>query len=119
VSVAELVCGEPLRIPSEFLTPTTDPVELVHLTTQLRRHMAHLRLVPAARHASPATIVHKDLHNCTHVFLCQDASHQALEPPYSGPYLVLSRKVKTLQLFVRGKPLTVSTDRVKPAYVLN
>jgi hypothetical protein len=27
--------------------------------------------------------------------------------------------VKTLQLIVRGKPVTVSTDRVKPTYVLN
>jgi hypothetical protein len=36
-----------------------------------------------------------------------------LELPYSGPYQVLS------QLLVRGKAVTVSADRVKPAYVLN
>jgi hypothetical protein len=72
--------------------------------------MARLRPVPAARHASPATFVHKDLHNCTHVFLRQDATHRALEPPYSGPYL---------QLLVRSKPVTVSADGIKPAYVLN
>jgi hypothetical protein len=73
--------------------------------------MIHLRPVPAA--------CHNDLHKCTHVFLCQDTKLQALQPPYSGYYQVLSQKVKTLQLLVRGRPLTASTDRVKPAYVLN
>jgi hypothetical protein len=75
--------------------------------------------VPTAHHASSATFVHKDLHNCTHVFFRQDATRRAPELPYSGPYQVLSRKEKTLQLLVRGNAVTVSADRVKPAYVLN
>jgi hypothetical protein len=95
---------------------TVDPVFLI---TELRQHMAHLRPVPAAHHASPATFVQKDLEKCTHVFLHQDATRQALEPPYSGPYKVLSRRDKTLQLLVRGRPVTVSTDRIKPAFILN
>jgi hypothetical protein len=81
--------------------------------------MARLRLVPASHHASSATFVHKDLHNCKHVFLRQDATRRALEPPYSGPYQVFSRREKTLQLLVRGKAVIVSADRFKPAYVLN
>jgi cleavage and polyadenylation specificity factor subunit 1 len=60
-SVAVPVYGEPLRIPGEFLTPTTDPVYPAYLISQLRRHIACLKPVPAARHASPATSVHKDL----------------------------------------------------------
>jgi cleavage and polyadenylation specificity factor subunit 1 len=118
-SAAELVYGEPLKIPVELLTPTAYPVEPAHLITQLRRHMARLRPVPAAHHPSSATFVHKDLHNCTHVFLRQDAIRRALEPPYSGPYQVLSRREKTLLLLMRGKPVTLSAYRVKPAYVLN
>jgi cleavage and polyadenylation specificity factor subunit 1 len=118
-SVAELVYGEPLRMPGELLTPAADPVDPAHLITQLRQYMARLRPVPAARHASTATFVHKDLRDCTHVFLRQDAVRRALEPPYTGPYQVLSRRDKTLQLLVRGKPITVSADRVKPAYVLH
>jgi cleavage and polyadenylation specificity factor subunit 1 len=78
--VAEIVYGEPLRIPGELLTPTADPVEPAHLITQLRRHMVRLRPVPAAHHASSATFVHKDLHNCTHVFLRQAATRRALKP---------------------------------------
>jgi cleavage and polyadenylation specificity factor subunit 1 len=90
-SSAELVYGEPPRIPGELLNATAHPVEPEHIT-QLRQHMDRLRPVPATRHASPGTFVHKDLHNCTHVFLCQEATRRALEPPYSGPYQVLSRE---------------------------
>jgi hypothetical protein len=50
---------------TEFLTQTAHPVEPAHLITQLRQHMARLTPVPASRHASPGTFVHKDLHNCT------------------------------------------------------
>jgi hypothetical protein len=63
--------------------------------------------------------VYKDLHNCTHVFLRQDATRRALVSPYSGPYQALSMKEKMLQLLVSGKSDTASADRVKPAYILN
>jgi cleavage and polyadenylation specificity factor subunit 1 len=119
VSVAEFVYGEPLRIPGELLTPTTEPVDPAHLITQLRRHMARLKPTTAARHASPAMFVHKDLHNCTHVFLRLDAYRRSQIPPYTGPYQVLSRNEKTFHLLVRRNPVTVSTGRVIPAYVLN
>jgi cleavage and polyadenylation specificity factor subunit 1 len=104
-SVAEPVYGEPLRIPGELLTSTTDQVEPAHLITQLHQHMTRLRPVPAARHASPATFVHKDLHNCTHVFLLLDAIRRALERLQSGPYQVLSRRHKTMNLLVHAKPV--------------
>jgi cleavage and polyadenylation specificity factor subunit 1 len=118
-SVAELIYGEPLRIHGELLTPTANPVDPAHLITELRQHMTRLRPVPAARHTTPATFVHHDLQKCTHVFLRQDATRRALEPPYRGPFKVLSRREKTLRLLVRGRPIKVSIDRVKPAYMLS
>jgi hypothetical protein len=63
--------------------------------------------------------VQSDLEKCTHVFLQQGTPRPDLEPPYSGPYHVLSRRKKTLQLLVRGRPITASADRVKPNYILN
>jgi hypothetical protein len=110
-SVAELVYGEPLTIPGELLTPSTNPVDPALLITELRQHMARLRPFPAAHHASPATFVHSALEECTNVFLRQDATRRALEPPYSGPYHVLSRKRKTLQPLVHGRAVTISTSQ--------
>jgi hypothetical protein len=107
-----------MRIPGEFLTPT-NPIEPAHIITQLLHHMARLLPDPATRHARPGTFIHKDLHTCTYIFLRQDANRSALEPPYSGPYRVISRREKTLRLLVRGNTITVSTDRVTPAYIFN
>jgi hypothetical protein len=81
--------------------------------------MARLRPVPAARQAFPDTFVHSDLEKCTHAFLRQDTTPRALEHLYSGPYQVLSWRQKILQLLVCGRPVTVSTDRIKLAYILN
>jgi cleavage and polyadenylation specificity factor subunit 1 len=67
-SVAELVYGEPIRIPGELLTPSTNPTDPA-LISELCRHVARLRPVPAACHASPATFVHSELEKCTQVFL--------------------------------------------------
>ena len=39
-----------------------------------------------------------------------------MDPPYSGPYKVLGRTKKTLLIAMNGRQVTVSTDRVKPAY---
>jgi hypothetical protein len=75
--------SEPLRIPSELLTPTADPVEPAHLITQLGQHMAHLRPFPAKHYTSSAILLHRDLHNSKHNFL-----HQK-EPLFIGPYQFL------------------------------
>jgi hypothetical protein len=77
--------------------------------------MARLGPVPA----TGRVYIHKDLTNSPHVFLRQASTCRALEPPYSGPYQVFSRKYKTLNLLVNGKPITVSFDKVKPAYIIN
>jgi hypothetical protein len=66
-----------------------------------------------------ATFVHSDLQKCKRVFLWQDTTRRVLEPPYSGPYQVLSRRENIIKILVRGRPFTVSTDRVKSAYMQN
>jgi len=118
-SAAELVYGEPLRVPGELLLPAAPRFEASTFIEQLRRHMDQLRPTPAARHASPATFIHKDLRDSTHVFLRQDSIRRALEPPYTGPHKVIARTDKTLTIVVRGRQVNVSADRVKPAYVLD
>jgi hypothetical protein len=117
-SAAELVYGEPLRVPGELLVPAAPKVKTSGFIQQLRRQMDQLQPTPAARHSSPATFVHKNLRDLTHVFLQQDATRRALEPPYSGPHKIISRTDKTLKIVVRGRQVTVSDDRVKPAYLM-
>ena len=91
----------------------------MHLITELRQHMARLTPIPATSHSSSPTFMHSDLEKCTRVFPRHDATRRTFESPYSGPYLVLPWREKTLQILVRGRPVNVSTDRFKPAYMLN
>uniref|UniRef100_A0A5S6QC46 RNA-directed DNA polymerase n=1 Tax=Trichuris muris TaxID=70415 RepID=A0A5S6QC46_TRIMR len=120
-SAAELVYGEPLRLPGDFLGPTNhgnrseDPTDLV---VRLRQQLSRLRPVPASRHSVPATFVFKDLNTCSHVFLREGTTHTSLQPPYSGPHLVVGRDSKTFTVRLRNKDTRVSIDRIKPAYIL-
>jgi len=107
-TAAQLVYGEPLRVPGEFLLPAAPKVEASTLIQQLSHHMDQLRQTPAARHASPATLIHKDLRDSTNVFLRWDTTRRALEPPYSGPHKVIACTDKTLTIVVRGWQVSVS-----------
>jgi hypothetical protein len=94
-STAELVYGETLRFPGEVLVPAAPMVDASSLIQQFRRHMDQLRPTLAAR-----------LRDSTHVFLRQDATRHALEPPYSGPHKVISDTDKTHKIVVRGRQVT-------------
>jgi hypothetical protein len=65
-STAGLVYGQPLQVPSVLLVPAAQKVEASTFIQQLRRNMDQLQPTPAARDASPATFIHKDLRKSTH-----------------------------------------------------
>ncbi|XP_077491953.1 uncharacterized protein LOC144102599 [Amblyomma americanum] len=81
---AELVYGEPLRLPSEFLAAPTsnneisDPTDFV---ARLRRSIAALRPPPASHHRKTAPFVFKDLALSTHTFLDDDTVRRPFQPP--------------------------------------
>ncbi|XP_011869220.1 PREDICTED: uncharacterized protein LOC105562768 [Vollenhovia emeryi] len=119
-SSAELVYGEPLRLPGEFLQET--PKETTNNTSDfianLRRTMRELRPQSIKRHGASATFEHKDLKNTTHVFLRHNAPTRALQPTFDGPYEVLAKTEKTYKLRINGKNVHVTIDRLKPAYMM-
>lgn len=117
-SSAELVYGEPLRVPGEYFhTVQSSKIDPPSFVTQLRSHIQDLKPVPATRHGSKRVFVHKDLRTTDFIFLRKDALRSSLEAPYIGPLRVLNRTDKTMTVeFPRG-PVTVSVDRVKPAYI--
>ncbi|RWS00642.1 uncharacterized protein B4U80_01637 [Leptotrombidium deliense] len=63
--------------------------------------------------------VHPHLSKCTHIFLRVDTLISSLEKPYTGPHKVISRTDKTFTIIKHGKSMTVSIDRVKPAFILD
>lgn len=119
-SAAEMVYGEPLRLPGEMIdvSHSTLPLDPSSYVDRLRQTMAQLRPAPTSRHIHvEPTFIHKTLASCTHVFLRDDSVRGSLQPPYSGPHLVIDRKEKTFTIQIGAKPVTVSIDRLKPAFI--
>ncbi|KAJ8914728.1 hypothetical protein NQ315_017438 [Exocentrus adspersus] len=115
--VAELVFGEPIRLPGEFLTPAPETDNSPEFISRLRRHMTALKPQQVVRHGSRKTFVFKDLATCSHVFVRAEGSKRPLQQPYEGPHRVLARHEKFYTLSIRGREVTVSIDRLKPAYI--
>lgn len=119
-SSAELLYGEPLRLPGEFFEPTVNgTTDTSEFTARLRNFAEKLRPVPASRHCNPKVFIYKELESCDHVFLREDALRGALQPAYSGPYKVITRGNKVFKILVKNNEVTVSIDRLKPAFILS
>lgn len=120
-TAAEMVYGQPLRLPGEFLAP--HPVRAVdnsaEFVKELRQHFETLRPVGGSRHGERKVFIFKDLATATHVFVRHDGPKKPLQRPYTGPYEVLSRTEKVFTLLMRGGRVPVTIDRLKPAYMLN
>ncbi len=113
-TAAEMVYGTSLRLPGEFFSPPSntaleDPSNFVH---QLKSHMQQIRPLPS-RPAHSNSHINPDLATTTHVFIRQDAVRKPLQPPYKGPYPVVSRTDKHFTVKVNGRLDTISVDRLK------
>lgn len=119
-SAAELLYGETLRLPGEFLSPcqsntTNGSSEFVQ---NLREYFKELQPVKGTRHGSGKIFIFKDLPTAEQVFVKRGMPSKSLEPTYNGPYPVIQRSDKTFVVNVKGKNVTVSIDRLKPTYML-
>ena len=117
-SAAELVYGCTLRLPGELLVPTknTESLNPTSYVDRLRNHMLELKPEPT-RPKEIQNQIPKDLFSCTHVFVRVDSVKKPLQPPYDGPYRVISRKEKYFILDMKGKENTISIDRLKVAHM--
>ena len=120
-SPADLLYGSPLRLPGPLLdsgglvSSSPDPSSFV---AHLRGVMDSARPIPVIHHGVRSSSVDPALSAVSHVFLRIDAVKRPLVAPYEGPFQVLSRTPKTFVLLRRGKPVTVTVDRLKPAFFL-
>lgn len=117
VSPAEMLYGEPLRLPADLvLTPWDGIVPCGEaFVDTLRKRMRSITPTASRSLGKHATFLPENLLTCERVFLRKDGCTVGMSPPYEGPYKVLRRSRRTVTLDKSGRPLTVSVDRVKPA----
>ncbi|KAJ8043194.1 hypothetical protein HOLleu_10177 [Holothuria leucospilota] len=116
-SVAEMVFGVTLALPSDLVTTTGDTIpDPCDYVDRLRQHMSNMRPL-ITRPTTRSSHIPKELSSCTHVWVRTDAVRKPLQPPYKGPYKVLKRSDKFYTLEVNGRQDNVSIDRLKVAHL--
>lgn len=117
-TISELVYGQTIALPGEFLDSRSSNVTQSEFVNMLRDDMQALKPTPTSNHSNQSFFVHKDLDSCSHVFVRNDMVRSALQNPYDGPYAVIERNNKVFKLNVKNRECTISIDRLKPAYVI-
>ncbi|GBM88053.1 hypothetical protein AVEN_215122-1 [Araneus ventricosus] len=89
-SSAELVYGTTLKLPGEYFSNIPVTTSTSSFLQMLLYHVRSFRPVPTTLKCNFVS----DLIKASHVFLRTDQVRKSLEPPYAGPYKVLSRTEK-------------------------
>ncbi|KAK3748814.1 hypothetical protein RRG08_065321 [Elysia crispata] len=118
-SPADLVYGSTLRIPGEFLQPhdarTVEPD--VPFLRHLQQTMRSFQPPTPQFHGQPSVYVPANLAPAKFVYVRKDSHKHPLQRPYDGPYLVLNKSDKFFTVDIKGRPETISIDRLKAAFV--
>ena len=116
-SSAELVYGQPLRVPGDFVPTSTVPWSATLQRAALWDNARFFTPVPTSRHGLPQAHIPAGLQTSEYVFIRHDAHRGPLRPPYEGPFRVLETGDKHFLVDMGGKPERLSIDRLKPAHL--
>ena len=116
-SSAEMVFGEPLTVPADFIATHNQQQSSVQQLQRLRTTVQSFCPIPTSRHGPVTSFVPHTLKVAPFVFMRSDSHRKPLQPPYTGPYQVLERGDKDFVIDIGGKREHISVDRLKPAHV--
>jgi cleavage and polyadenylation specificity factor subunit 1 len=117
-SAAELLYGSTLRLPGDFFeAPHKDEMIPANEYVEKLRHFMSKCRYQAPKQQQRRTYLHKDLKECTHVFVRIDAVKRPLQRPYEGPFKVIKKNDKHFTIQRPRRVDTVSIDRLKVAYL--
>ena len=115
---ADLLYGGPLRLPGDSFEPSTMRPLASDFAHRLRSVISVANPMPVVHRGHQPSRIDQALASASHVFLRVDAVRRPLVPPYLGPFRVLEKGNKTFIILKNNKHVTVSVDRLKPAFLL-
>lgn len=116
-SSAELVYGQPLRLPGEFFVSATNNINTPELLRHLRQTFSNLKPVPTRSHTTHRSFIAPASKTCEYVFIRNEGMRPGLSPPYEGPYKVERRNEQHIYINKRDKIIPVHINRTKPAHM--
>ena len=121
-TAAEMVYGTCLRLLGEFFidskTPGDFSLSQEQFSQEFRQQMQTVRPTPMKHHSRRSYFIFNKLFETPYVFIRVDHVKQPLEQPYEGPFRVIRHISDNVFLIdYKGKETTISTERLKPAYI--
>jgi len=116
ISTAELVYGEPIAVPGDFLPEQKKQVSQEECLQRLREKVGKLAPVPTSQHGAQKERVPVSLSRAKFVFVRRGPRTGPLDTPYTGPYKVVRQSNKYFVLDVGGRHEAISVDRLKAAH---
>jgi len=114
-SPAELVYGETIRLPGDFLQENSSSLSQTEVISNLQNLFSNIRPVKPSNHAKHKIFKFKELDNCTHVFV-KTMHKMGWQSPYDGPYLVVKRSPSYYEVKIKNKNVKISIERLKPCF---
>lgn len=114
---AEMVYGSSLRLPGEFICEDANFKPQSEFVQELKKAMNSLQPTQTTHKRLQQTFIHRDMGQCTHVFVRIDAVQAPLKQPYDGPFKVVKKYEKYFIVDVGNRKAKISIDRLKPAYI--
>ncbi len=116
-SPAELVFGNVITIPGEFVAKQARDMKPADIFPALHDKMQRLLPPPTSHHNATRSFLPPTIFTTKYVFIRQDGHRGPLQLPYTGPFTVLERGQKFFKICRGGKTESISIDRLKPAFV--
>uniref|UniRef100_A0A183K9C1 Integrase catalytic domain-containing protein n=1 Tax=Schistosoma curassoni TaxID=6186 RepID=A0A183K9C1_9TREM len=110
-TAAQLVYGTTLRLPGEFVDPSSSSMNMDILTNAMRS------VKPVCTRPRSTVFVQPDLRYSTHVFFRRDSHRRPLESAYEELFKVVQRKPKYYIIDRNETNDSISIDRLKEAYL--
>ena len=114
-SSAELVYGQPLTVPGDFISSHNHPADRASELLCWREHASALARIPTSQYGARRSPLPQYLEKAKFVFIRRDGHRAPLQRPYEGPFRVIEPGIKTFKVDIGGKTETITVDRLKPA----
>lgn len=112
---SEMVYGEGLALPGDMFEAQNTPINEHDFVTAIRQFANTLVATPPRSNEAPV-FVPQELETCTHVYIRVDRARIGLQPPYEGPFPVITRDGKKMTVQLQNSQETIPYDRVRPAF---
>ncbi|GFS37939.1 retrovirus-related Pol polyprotein from transposon opus [Nephila pilipes] len=113
-----MVYGTCIKLPGEFFDRPAINMDRQNFVTKLQQHMEDIKPLKSSSTRKQKKFVHKEMKSCSYVFVRIHRVKNILEPPYEGPFVVVKKLDKYFTIFIKGKQVNISVDRLKPDYLL-